>query len=100
MNPNSKDNNNDNNNDCKPSVQEKKQANEKKKADEEGDYTTDLEKPPKKKRHRADCSKSRFSLCCEVFCKDLDLDADDEPTYIDQSKFKSMAQEAQQRIHE
>ena len=47
-----------------------------------------------------DCAKSRFSLGCEIFWKDLDLNADDEPGYIDQRKFRSMAQEAQQRIHE
>ena len=43
---------------------------------------------------------NRFSLTCEVFHKDLDLNKIDEPTYIDKSIFKSMAQEAQQRILE
>ena len=47
-----------------------------------------------------DHSKNIFSLVCEVFCKDLDLDENDEPVYIDKIKFKSMAKEAQQRIHE
>ena len=47
-----------------------------------------------------DCAKSRFSLGCEIFQKDLDLDADNEPRYIDQRKFKCMAQEAQQGIHD
>ena len=98
INQNNKDNNNDEDNDRKPSVQEKKEAGEKKKADEEDmtDYPIDSEKPPKKKRQRADCAKSRFSFGCEIVHKELDLDTDDEPMYIDQSKFKSLAQEAQQ----
>ena len=100
MNQNNQDNNDEDNN-CKPSVQEKKQADEKK-ADKEdqSDYLMDVDKPPKKKRQRVDHVKSRFSLGCEIFQKDLDLDTDDEPGYIDQRKFRSMAQEAQQKIHE
>ena len=45
-------NNKDKENDCKPSAQEMKQADKKKKADEEyeSDYTTDSQKPKKKKR--------------------------------------------------
>ena len=35
-----------------------------------------------------------------IFWKDFDIDTNDKPGYIDQRKFKSMAQEAQQRIHE
>ena len=35
-----------------------------------------------------------------MFHKDLDLNDNDEPVYIDSIKFKSMAQEAQQRIPE
>ena len=42
----------------------------------------------------------RFSLGCEVFCKDLDFNKNDEPLYIDQFKFKLITQEAQQRILE
>ena len=101
MNQNNKDND-DEDNDHKPSEKEKKQANEKKKANEEdqNEYPTDVDKPPKKKRQRVDHVKSRFCLGCEIFQKDLDLDTDDEPGYIDQRKFRSMAQEAQQRIHE
>ena len=83
-------------------MQEKRQADEKKKVDEENqsNYPIDTDYPPKKKRQRADCAKSRFSLSCEIFQKDLDIDTDYEPGYIEQRKFRSMAQEAQQRIHE
>ena len=108
---NNKDNNKENDKeiDCKPTVQEKKQADEKKKADEEdSDYTTDTDMPlrkrrirrSKKRRTKLECSKTRFSLGCEVFHKDLMFNENDEPAHIDSFKLKDMAQEAHQRMME
>ena len=42
----------------------------------------------------------RFSLGCKVCHKDIKFNENDEPSYIDQFKFKHMAQEAQQRLVE
>ena len=93
-------NNQDNEDDCKPSVQEKKQADK----EYESDSATDSEKPKRKKRQRTESSRrkepSRFSLGCEVFHKEIEFGENDEPLYIDQFKFKYMAQEAQLRFVE
>ena len=91
---------------CKPMVQERKQANEKKKADEEdSDYTTEKDMPQrkrrirrsKKSRRKSECSKTQFSLGCEVFHKDLTVKGNDEPASIDSFKLKDMAKEAYQK---
>ena len=37
----------------------------------------------------------KFSLGCEVFQKDIDFNEKGKPAYIDQKKFKTMAQDAQ-----
>ena len=51
-------------------------------------HTSQKKEPPK------------FSLGCEVFQKDIDFNEKGKPGYIDQKKFKTMAQDAQWRLVE
>ena len=86
------DNDNDDDNheeDCKPTAQEKKQAEE-----AQDTSHSDNDGPMKKKRKT-----ESFSLGCEVLCQHIKFD-DGEPYYINTRKLQAEFQEAYQRVAE